>query len=101
MAEKTHACTVEWRGIMLAVSFDPAWMQWEGGPLAHLEVTTIAPEREPLPITETGYRSHFCDPEEVDAAGGPGPYVLHWLDDAALSMAWKKRDAARRQLSLF
>lgn len=25
----------------------------------HIEVSTIEPERAPLPITETGYRSHF------------------------------------------
>ena len=39
--------------------------------VAHLDITTIEPPRAPLPITETGYRSHFLHPDEVAAYGGP------------------------------
>lgn len=61
----------------------------------------MAPERAPLPITETGYKSHFCDRREIEAAGGPVAYALAWLDMAADSKTWREACAARRQLSLF
>lgn len=34
--------------------------------VAHLEIRSIAPERAPLPITATGYRSHFFCTEGRD-----------------------------------
>ncbi len=44
----------------------PFWiytpLQWKT--IAHLEIRSIKPERAPLPITETGYRSHFHQPEQ-------------------------------------
>ena len=74
---------------------------WYGSSLCRLEVTAADPEQAPLPISETGYRSHFCPGAEVDAAGGPVAYILAWLDAAARDSRWKAADMARRQLSLF
>lgn len=55
----------------------------------------------PLPVTETGYRSHFTSREAVEAEGGPVAYARKWLDCEAMSDAWKAREAAARQMSLF
>jgi len=90
-----------WNGLTLEVSYDPKWMSVGRSITAHLEVRSLAPEAEPLPITETGYRSYFCTPEEIDAQGGATAYVTAWLDHEARSPKWKAADLARRQLSLF
>jgi len=58
-------------------------------------------DRAVLPVTETGYRSHFVPREEVEALGGPVAYARAWLDHAARSPAWAAHMAASRQLSLF
>jgi len=37
----------------------------------HIEVESVRPKRAPLPITETGYRSHFMPALDLINAGGP------------------------------
>ncbi|MGX5774989.1 hypothetical protein ACWKW0_09380 [Methylorubrum zatmanii] len=69
---------------------------WAAG-FDHLEIRTIEPERAPLPITETGYRSHFLHGSELKEHGGALPFVLAWLEHAARTQAWQ----TSRQLSLF
>ena len=54
-----------------------------------------------LPVTETGYRSHFLPAATVEEFGGPESYVSAWLDHEAKSPDWKKRKDAARQMSLF
>ncbi|MGE3993157.1 hypothetical protein [Pseudorhodoplanes sp.] len=58
-------------------------------------------DRAPLPLTNTGYSSGYVDASNVEALGGPVPFVLAWLDQEADSPAWRKREIAARQLSLF
>lgn len=65
--------------------------------LCHIEVTS--PDRQPLPITETGYRSMFVSAAVLDAWGGPLPYVRAAIDMSARDPEWIERDA-RRQMSL-
>lgn len=69
--------------------------------MAHLEIETIAPERAPLPITETGFRSHFTSPESVAAYGGPVAFVEAWLETESQAPDWRVRDQAARQFALF
>lgn len=89
-----------WRGITLEIRFAPRWLRLDDGcDLAHLEVESIAPKRAPLPITGTGYRSHFTAEAEIAHWGNPEGFVLAWLADAA--KAWTPVEAAGQQLSLF
>lgn len=92
-----------WRGIRLEIGYAADWlnMSKRGYDTAHIEVRSLDPERAPLPITETGYRSHFTSAETVAAYGGPLAFVMTWLDDEASSPAWKAHEARSRQLSLF
>jgi len=85
----------EWRGIELEIRHKKNW----AAGIDHIEV--ISANREPLPITETGYRSLFILPERIAEFGTPVKYVLTWLDDAAQSKNWKLKEAQRRQFSLF
>ena len=83
---------MEWNGIRLEVTFEPEWLPPHilGEDLAHLQVRSIDPEDAPLPITQTGYRSHFIAASALAAAGGPSD-----------SPASREREKERRQLALF
>lgn len=67
----------------------------------HIEVQCLAPAKAPLPITETGYRSHFLAPLELINAGGPVTFVTAWLDREAMGKTWQKQQAVRSQGDLF
>lgn len=67
----------------------------------HIEVESIKPARAPLPITETGYRSHFIAPLELINAGGPVTFVTAWIEQEARGKAWSKSTTAKQQGDLF
>jgi hypothetical protein len=90
--------TIDWQGIALSVSFEAEWLG-AGGCIAHLQVETT--ERTPLPITRTGYRSHFVPLAEVETAGGPVAYVRAWLEEESSSEEWRSHVEVARQGSLF
>lgn len=103
-ADNRHIITeaLVWEGVTLSIGYEPSWlaMSEDYGP-AHLEIQAVEPERAPLPITETGYRSHFLARGIVEEAGGPVAYVRAWLDEAAREPEWKQAQSKRAQLSLF
>lgn len=90
-----------WSGITIQISFERDWLSMTICPTAHLQIKSVSPARAPLPIAETGYRSHFLSAEAIDDLGGPVAYALAWLDAEALKPKWKAAEQARRQLSLF
>ena len=61
----------------------------------------VSPERAPLPITETGYRSHFTPRAAMDGYDSAEAFVEAWLDHESRSPEWKAFDQANKQLSLF
>jgi hypothetical protein len=67
----------------------------------HIEVESIRPKKAPLPITETGYRSHFIAPLELINAGGPATFVRRWIEQEASGKAWTKAAKVRSQGDLF
>lgn len=90
---------IDWQGIALLVSYEVRWLNSEAANIAHLQIESVSRER--LPITETGYRSHFVPANEIDQAGGPVAYAVAWLDYMARSKEWKAYADASAQLSLF
>jgi len=90
---------LEWRSIAIELRYCPNWndafAQIHGEPIAHLEIRTLTPPHRPLPVTETGYRSHFTSPSEIDAYGNPVAFVLAWLDHEASAERWKVQEADR------
>lgn len=94
---------MDWNGISLEVSWEPSWLFLPESRYAvgHLQVRSIAPERAPLPVTETGYRSLFINPQDVMNDGGPLTLVGAWLDCEARNPAWRAQQEAARQLALF
>lgn len=98
MSERYETFAMSWRGRALTVRWARQWGS-ENFPISHLEVRSD--DGQPLPITETGYRSHFVGAESVEAWGCPTDYVRAWLDHEADTDAWREHEAASRQLSLF
>jgi len=94
---------VEWNGIHININWEPQWLNLKANhyDMAHLDIESTTPERAALPITATGYLSHFTSSETVASFGGPVEFVLAWLDEAACSPAWQAKAAASRQFALF
>ena len=92
----------DWNGILLEVTYAPQWLPPAilGEDVAHLQVASIYPTDAPLPITETGYRSHFIAASAVAAAGGPVAYIDMWLTAESEAPEWRTRELASRQLTL-
>lgn len=67
----------------------------------HLGIHAVKPAKAQLPISETGYRSHYVPAGTVAAAGGPAQAVQIILDEAATSSKWQEYLESQRQGSLF
>ena len=94
----------DWNGITVEISYEPQWLNMTdlaGEAMAHLAIRSVAPERAPLPITETGYLSHFVLASDVIKQGGAITYVRALLDSMAASKIWKDQQEVARQMSFF
>jgi hypothetical protein len=97
-AEASQTFHFQWQGIEVEVRYTPR--RWSV--IDHLEIRSIAPDGAPLPITGTGYRSRFMQPETVEAHGGDVvAQVRAWLDEEAAKPEWLAHVAASRQGELF
>lgn len=91
-----------WNGIEIEIRWIADYVSFDDGQsMAHLEVESVKPARAPLPITETGYRSHFINRSNVDHMGGPEAYVEAWIDEMSRTHAWREAAIASTQLALF
>ncbi len=88
----------DWRGVRLRIEYEENYLD---GFLSHLSLHVLEPFAAPLPVTETGYRSHFVDHGSVEACGGPAAFVQAWLDHEAPSEEWSVKEIESRQMSLF
>jgi len=88
MTSQKHSIT--WRGIAIEITHTPEkWSVTD-----HIELR--AEGKAPLPVTETGYRSHFTHKGTVADYGGAVAFVTAWLDHEAERTGWRGA-----QLSLF
>jgi hypothetical protein len=94
---------IEWNSIAIEIRWEPNWLNLtsSGHDTAHIEIESVAPERAHLPITETGYRSHFTSPDSVAAYGGPVAFVEAWLETESQAPDWRREEREKRQLTLF
>jgi len=96
---------LQWRGRTLRVEYEADWSgRGDDDPetaIAMLEVFVEAPIGAPIPVTSTGYRSHFLPPVSIIRAGGPAAFVSVWLDEQAKDRKWPGIDERWRQRDLF
>lgn len=100
--EERHFHVLIWRGLPVEIEYRPYWLGSRArgdDDVAHVQITS--PDRSPLPITETGYRSHFTSRAEVEDAGGPIAFVAALLDEGAQSPKWLRYVEQSRQGTLF
>lgn len=91
-----------WNGIEIEIRWIADYLAFDDGQsMAHLEIESIAPAHAPLPITETGYRSHFIGRSVVEHMGDPEAYVEAWIDEMSHTHAWRETAVASKQLALF
>ena len=94
MAEQKQAAQIDWRVITIEINLTANWLN---GTAHHLELRAD----QPLPVTETGYRSHFLGVEEAIDIETVQAFVIGWLDEAAETKAWRDAEERRRQGDLF
>ncbi len=97
-AARTTTAKLVWRDVTARVRHTPDYLS-KGS--SHIEITVVSPKGAPLPITSTGYLSHFLDAEALKRAGGPVAFFLAWIEQEAKSKAWSKLDFNTRQGDLF
>lgn len=87
-----------WRGVAMTATHTPDYIStgW-----SHIELRVVRPKRKPVPITDTGYLSHFIDEDDLAAAGGAAAFFRDWLDREAGSKAYARALASWAQLDLF
>ena len=92
-----------WQGITIDVQYTPDYSpsikKIYGWTLAHLSIERRGAGH--LPISKTGYRSHFTAVAAIIENGGPEAYLKAWLDETANSETWQKYIAGERQMKLF
>lgn len=94
MSDPTKTLEITWQDIAITVSITNNWLNTD---YHHIELKAD----QPLPVTTTGYRSHFVPVYQFDAFASLEQLVRLWLDDAAKSKEWIKAEEERRQLKLF
>jgi len=98
MGYQKHIIT--WNNIEIQARYDP---EYSTGMIAHLELKSINPPKARLPMTETGYRSHFhpVGTIELDFGGDVVAAVTDLLNEAAKSKKWQAYVEQSKQLCLF
>ena len=92
-----------WNEIAIDVTYNDDWSKAHreimGFSMAHLEIRSENNVR--LPVTKTGYRSHFIAATIIEEYGGTEKYVTDWLEEKAKSKDWQDYWYNSKQLSLF
>lgn len=96
--KKAATAKLVWRDVTCRVRHTPNYLSkgW-----SHIEIIVVSPKKAPLPITETGYRSHFLDEDLLKKAGGPVTFFFDWIEREAATRAWAKAEFKWRQGDLF
>jgi hypothetical protein len=92
----------DWQGIELKIRHCQRWLCSHGEMITqHVEIRSE--DKVALPITDTGYRSHFMNGADALAEfdNDPVEFVHCWLDEAAKSKKWLAYIEAARQYPLF
>ncbi len=97
---QTHRFT--WNDEVQDIEIEVLYAPLKWGVISHFEIRSRKPDKAPLPITNTGYLSHYFDPNIVDFSDiGVVQFISDWLDREAAMSKWQERIECERQHSLF
>ncbi len=88
--ENQNTQIINWRGTDIQITtstpiYSNSFKEVYGYHLINIEVKTINPEKAPLPITNTGYKSvHITEPE-LQSCGGSVKLILDEINASANS----------------
>jgi hypothetical protein len=91
---KTFTITVEAQPML--VSYEARWRR---SGYAHFEFRSPQNPARRIPVSETGYKSHFATMDDVKAAGGPHGFAREFAFASLRSKQSRPEDP--RQLALF
>lgn len=89
-------CNITWQNIAITIRYTPQWSKF--AEMAHLEIERVGDGQ--LPITSTGYKSHFTPKENIEEYGSVQEFVRAWLDEYSKKKEWKTYLVSQRQLTL-
>lgn len=95
---------IDWRDLKIEIQYEEDLYSCgilAEDPISHLQLRCIKPEKSPLPMSRTGYRSHHVPTREIKAHGGAISFAIAWLDYEAESQQWKDMYENSRQMDLF
>ena len=84
-----------WNGIKIMIKHEPN----RCGDFDHIELQSE--NLVPLPLTRTGYFSHFCYETQIEPYGSALAFMQAWMDHEAMKPEWRAFEQASKQLSLF
>ena len=87
--------TITWRGIRMEITHVGTY----SAGMDHIEIHTE--NKTPIPITETGYKSHFFPTGSYAEYDTAEAFVVAWLEAEADSKEWVAKELAAQQMSLF
>ena len=92
--QKIEQSRMTWDGVgEIRIQYTKSWgtshEELYGVALDHIELQVLSPDSV-LPVTKTGYRSHFVTRNLIDERGGYVGYVQMWLDTVAEEKGWRK-----------
>lgn len=92
---------INWHGIDIEIiyteSYSTSYLEVYGYPLTHIELKA----EQPLPVTETGYRSLFIPAPNLSDFKTPEAFITDWLDVEADCPAWQQYEEQSKQYALF
>ena len=86
---------IKWQNLPIRVTYRP---QYSEG-ITHVEI--YSGDKVPLPITQTGYKSHFFLSDTPPSINEIVEWVLDWLNKDAQSKEWQDYLIQSKQMDLF
>jgi len=100
-APEYDRCIFDWKFRHLTITVEVCLKLRCVGNHDHVEIRSLSPERHPLPITETGYKSHWPAEDEFASVAEAARAVSQWLDERAKDREWLDYVCELEQPTLF
>ena len=99
---KPQTLAFEWQDEYQTVRIEVTQeINWCNRQFDHIEIRSVAPKSQPLPITETGYLSRFTPTGIYSNIDEATEAVKDWLHEKSQTSEWRSYIDRQRQSTLF